>query len=84
MDTFTETFNKIAEQVKKELGTDTSEPILESLFNIRISTALENTIKNDTIPANHQRDSKKNRGAFCNGLKSRTMADCGRRIIYLQ
>lgn len=48
MDTFTETFNKIAEQVKKELGTDTSEPILESLFNMRISAALENTIKNDT------------------------------------
>jgi hypothetical protein len=48
MDTFTETFYKIAEQVKRESDTGTSEPLLESLFNLRISTALENTIKSDT------------------------------------
>lgn len=48
MDTFTETIHKITEQVKRESDTGTSEPILESLFNMRISTALENAIKNNT------------------------------------
>lgn len=47
MDTFTETFTKSTETVKKEPRTDTQKSILETLFQMRITTALEDTIKND-------------------------------------